>query len=170
MRRAAVRRQVLRTVLIVGEGDSEVQWLQHLKGLYVLRGCGLAVTIKNARGKGAGHVVDVTVRHAFNAAFDVKAALLDTDTDWNEKTQTLARKNRIQVIAAEPCLESLLLALHGEPVQGRSSAQLKRDFRVRFGGEATDSNVYARHFDKEFLDAGRARSSALAQLLDLLIR
>lgn len=165
-----MRRQVLRTVLLVGEGDSEVQWLQHLKGLYVLRGCGVAVTIKNARGKGAGHVVDMTIRHALNAAFDVKAAVLDTDTDWDEKTRAKARKGKVQVIAAEPCLESLLLALHHEPVQGRSSAQLKRDFLARFGGEATEANVYAKYFGKEFLDAECGRSPALARLLDLLIR
>lgn len=165
-----LRRQIARTVLLVGEGDSEVQWLQHVKGLYVVRGCGLAVTIKNARGKGAAHVVDVTIRQSLNAAFDVKGALLDTDTDWTEKTKAKARKNKVQVIAAEPCLEGFLLMLHGRPVDGRSSAQLKRDFLERFGTNATQADVYVKHFGKNFLDAGRVRIPQLELLLGLLNR
>ena len=42
-----------RTLLIVGEGRHEEAFLNHVKQLYAPRGCGLSVTIKNARGKGA---------------------------------------------------------------------------------------------------------------------
>lgn len=38
-----------RTLLIVGEGRHEEAFLNHVKHLYVQRGCGLAVAIKNAR-------------------------------------------------------------------------------------------------------------------------
>lgn len=58
MRRNPKPRQVARTVLLVGEGDAEVQFMQHLKGMYVQRGSGVVVTVKNARGKGEAHVVD----------------------------------------------------------------------------------------------------------------
>ena len=87
MRANKARRYEQRTVLLVGEGYAEVAFIEHLKTLYVSRGCGLALTVKNARGKGALHVVDVAIRQSRNAAFDVRAVLLDTDTDWNEKTQ-----------------------------------------------------------------------------------
>lgn len=40
MKRQAVRRQAARTVLLVGEGDAQVVFLQHLKGLCVQRGSG----------------------------------------------------------------------------------------------------------------------------------
>ena len=128
MKIQSVHRRAARTVLLVGEGDAEVLFLQHLKSLYVQRGSGVAVTIKNARGKGAAHVVDFARRQSSNAAFDAVAALLDTDTDWSDKTQAAARKARVQVITCEPCLEAVLLAVHQRPVQGRSSAQLKKDF------------------------------------------
>ena len=95
MKSQAVRRRAARTVLLVGEGDAEVLFLQHLKSLYVQRGSGVAVTIKNARGKGAAHVVDFARRQSSNAAFDAVAALLDTDTDWSDKTQAAARKARV---------------------------------------------------------------------------
>lgn len=52
MKVAGPRRKVARTVLLVGEGDSEVAWLQHLKSLYVARGSGVAVTIKNQERTG----------------------------------------------------------------------------------------------------------------------
>ena len=78
-------RQVARTVLLVGEGDAEVLFMQHLKCMFVQRGSGVVVTLKNARGKGAAGVVDFAIRQSRNAAYDVKAVLLDTDTDWGEK-------------------------------------------------------------------------------------
>ena len=54
--------KVQRTLLIVGEGGAEEAFLKHVKHLYVPRGCGLIVTIKNARGKGAQHVINWTAR------------------------------------------------------------------------------------------------------------
>ena len=162
------RRFVLRTVLLVGEGDAEVAFIDHLKALYIARGCGLALTVKNARGKGALHVVDVAVRQSRNAAFDVRAVLLDTDTDWNEKTQSIARKAKVQVVPCRPCLEAMLLALYGETAQGKSSAHHKQAFATRFGAQAHDASVYARHFPLGLLEKARAVSPELEQLLALL--
>lgn len=170
MKGGAKRRHVARTVLLVGEGDSEVVLLRHLKALYVQRGSGVAVTIKNARGKGAAHVVDVAVRQSLNAAFDLKVALLDTDTDWNDKTGAIARKAKVQVVAADPCLEALLLTAHGYPVQGKTTARLKQEFSDRFGGAAFESKVYEKYFSKEFMEKARIGSLALDQLLNVLVK
>ena len=161
-------RTVLRTILLVGEGYAEVAFLQHLKSLYVSRGCGLAITIKNAGGKGALNVVNVARRHSLNAAYDVRAVLLDTDTDWNDKTQAVARKTRVQVVACNPCLESMLLALHGDTAQGRSTMQCKQAFLARFASPAHDASVYAKHFSFEHMERARLVSPELAQLLALV--
>lgn len=67
-----------RTLLIVGEGAVEEAFLTYAKSLYVPRGCGLSVKIKNAGGKGAGQVVDWTVRQMANTQYDSVAVLLDT--------------------------------------------------------------------------------------------
>ncbi|MDP2254448.1 MAG: hypothetical protein Q8K05_00080 [Polaromonas sp.] len=167
MRRNTTPRQVARTVLLVGEGDAELQFMQHLKGLYVQRSSGVVVTIKNARGKGAAHVVDFAFRQSRNAAYDVKAALLDTDTDWNDKTRAVARKAKIHVMPCQPCLEAVLLQLHRAPVQGRMTAQLKQDFSARFGAAASDAAVL-RHFSRDVLDEARSRIAVLDELLNLL--
>lgn len=164
-----MRRQAARTVLLVGEGDAEVVFLQHLKALYVQRGSGVAVTIKNARGKGAAHVVDFARRQSINAAYDVVAALLDTDTDWNDKTRAAARKARVFPVLSEPCLEAVLLRMHRVPVEGRTAGQLKHDFATRFGLAASEAEV-TRHFSRETVEAATGRVDVLQVLVHLLTR
>lgn len=162
-----MRRQAARAALLVGEGDAEVLFLHHLKALYVFRGSGVAVTIKNARGRGAAHVVDFARRQSANAAYDVVAALLDTDTDWNDKTRQAAKRARIHAIECEPCLEACLLQVHGVSVEGRSTLQLKRSFAERYGGPAHDERVM-RHFNEKALAAASHHLVVLANLLRLM--
>ncbi len=169
MRRNSTTRQVARTVLLVGEGDAEVQFMLHLKGLYVQRGSGVVVTIKNARGKGAAHVVDFAFRQSRNAAYDMKATLLDTDADWNDKTRAAARKAKIHVMPCHPCLEAVLLAVHHAPVEGRTTAQLKQVFLARFGSAASDTSIL-RHFSREVMDEARSRIAVLSELFNLLTK
>lgn len=156
-------------MLLVGEGDAEVVFMQHLKALYVQRGSGVAVTIKNARGKGAAHVVDFARRQSINAAYDVVAALLDTDTDWNDKTRVAARKARVHPVRSEPCLEAVLLSVHRVPVEGRTAHQLKHDFAARFGAAASQT-IVARHFPREVVEAAKDRVEVLQVLVHLLTR
>lgn len=168
MKKSNPRRAVLRTVLLVGEGYAEIAFIQHLKLLYVGRGSGLVVTVKNAYGKGALHVVEVAIRQSRNAAFDVKAALLDTDTGWDDKTRNIARKFGVQIVPCIPCLEAMLLALHGEVRKAQSTEYYKRTFEIKFGKPANVASLYGVHFPKDFLDNSRVKSPALESLLALL--
>lgn len=143
-----------RTLLIVGEGRHEEAFLNHLKTLYAPRGCGLAVTIKNARGKGALHVVNWTAGQAAIAKYDAVAALFDTDTDWNAKTEKLAKARRIQVLTSEPCFEAMMLRLIGKTPNGDAHA-LKKQFAPYVNNDATQREHYAAHFGEERLQAGK---------------
>jgi hypothetical protein len=167
-RKKPARRSVVRTVLVVGEGNSEVLFVKHLLTLYGRRGGGVRVTVKNARGKGAANVVDVAIRHSRNAAYDVCAALLDTDVGWNQTTEQLAHKGGVRVLSSTPCLEALLLEIHQMPLANRSSAQLKAAFAAQFGKPATDPLVYVQHFALSRLTQARLRVVALHRLLTLL--
>lgn len=169
MMRERYRRQVARTVLMVGEGDAEVLFLKHLKDLYVQRGSGVVVTIKNARGKGAAHVVDFAIRQSRNTAYDLVITLLDTDTDWNDKTRALARKGKVHTSPCQPCLESVLLDIHQAPVRDHLTAQLKQDFQARFGAPAHDPMAW-RHFNRGVLEAARPRVQVLNSLVHVLTR
>jgi RloB-like protein len=166
--RQATRRKVARTLLLVGEGNAEENFLRHLKSIYGQRYSGVMVTIKNAHGKTALHVVDVAIRHTLNAAYDDCAVLLDTDVGWDQSTQSKARKGHVQVITSDPCLESLLLQMHQRPVQGRTTAQVKHDFAALFGTAASEPEVFHRHFAEELIAAARHRVPILDRLLKLI--
>lgn len=155
-----------RTLLIVGEGYHEEAFLNHAKRLYAPRGCGLAVTIKNARGKGAMHVIDWTIRQIANADFGTVAAMLDTDQDWSQSVDRKARRNKIHVLAADPCFDAVMLRLQGRNAQGEAK-KLKSMLAPYLGNDPTQRENYERHFGKDCLEAGRAKEPTIDALLKL---
>lgn len=62
----------------------------------------------------------------------------------------------------------MLLALHGETALNKSSAQHKQAFATRFGAQAHDASLYARHFSFKLLEKAKPGSPELEQLLALL--
>ena len=165
--RGALQRRVRRTLLLVGEGLAEEVFLRHLKALYVERGH-KTVTIKNAKGKGGGHVLAYTGRQCKAAEYDQVAALLDTDADWNDQRRAQASRQRILVFEASPCLEALLLAIAGQRVPPNTQA-CKRAFRQHFGHEAHAEALYPVHLTRGMLDAAASRIDLLHRLIQLLL-
>ncbi|MBI5331503.1 MAG: hypothetical protein HZB71_12945 [Betaproteobacteria bacterium] len=155
-----------RTLLIVGEGYHEEAFLHHVKQLYAPRGCGLAVTIKNARGKGAMHVIDWTIKQIANADFDTVAAMLDTDKDWSPGVAKQARQKKIRVLASEPCFDAVMLRLLGLNAQGEAKT-LKKRLAPYLGNSPTERGSYEAHFGKERLEAGRTTEPTMDALLRL---
>lgn len=156
-----------RTLLIVGEGYHEEAFLNHVKILYVQRGCGLSVCIKNARGKGAKHVIDWTLRQIANTAYDTVAAMLDTDTDWSQPLAKRARAKKIQVLASNPCFDAVMLRLLGIHPAGDAKA-LKKQLATYLDDNPTQRQNYAKHFGKARLEAGRKHEPTIDALLKLL--
>ena len=155
------------TVLIVGEGLAECCFLSHLKSLFLARASGRSVQVKDAKGKGGKGVLDYTIRQRNAAAYDHVAALLDTDAAWDDQQRKRARQAKVQVLESNPCLEAVLLCLHGvEPPTDAESCKLR--FEQRFGGHAHDPTVYARHFGHDFCAAARQRHPMLNEVLCLL--
>lgn len=154
-----------RTLLIVGEGRDEVAFLSFLKSRYVVRGCGLSVTIKNAYGKGALHVLDRAAAHSANADFDRVAARLDLDT-WDAKAGQLGKRKKIVVLGSDPCFESMMLRIIGVKPAVTSYA-LKKQFLPYVKNDPSRSNNYSEHFTHELLQAVRAREPVIDSLLEL---
>lgn len=157
-------RHAKKTVLIMGEGFSEVAFLEHLKSLYVERGSGTSVKIGNARGKGPENVLENTRRQSINGAYDEVVALMDTDIVWSDALKVKARKNKIQLLPSEPCLEGLLLQILNEPVKV-SSANLKKIMHPKLSGNSTDRASYEKLFDKAILEKRRAEIPTLNLLI-----
>jgi hypothetical protein len=161
------RRQVRRTVQIVGEGYAEEYFLKHLRMLYLARQGNVNLRVTNARGKGGRAVLDYALRPQVHAGFDIVAVLVDTDQDWDDDQRQRARAVSITALESDPCLEALLLAIHGH-VRVQGTAKCKRAFRKRFGTDAHDPKVYERHFTKEVLDTARSRVLLVDKILKLI--
>jgi hypothetical protein len=162
----APARQVRHTVLLVGEGLAEVGVLNLIKALYVARGS-KAVTVKNAKGHGGRAVLDYAHRQSRAADYDETAVLLDTDADWDDAQRALAKRSKITVFEATPCLEAVLLRIAGHAVP-HSTTHCKRDFKNHYGAEAHEFGLIERHFDQAVFDAARDRVPVLDSLIGYL--
>lgn len=149
---------------MVGEGLAEVALATHLRALYTRGNAGAEVTVRNARGKGARHVVDYAIRQRHANDYNEVCALLDADTDWNERTQSLARKGGIRVVLSDPCLECSLLRVVG--VQPPATThECKERFLAQFGGPAHQEGLIARSFQREHFDRARDGVEMIAALM-----
>jgi hypothetical protein len=158
-------RELLWAVLAIGEGDAEVAFLEHLKAIYVYRGCGATLKVKAALGKGARHVVEHTIQFSSGQEFDRRLVLFDTDTDYDSEVQAIADAARLISFPSSPCLEATLLRLHGD-IRERTSDQHKRQFEQRFGGRVQDGAVLATHFDRAALEGWRDANTWLHGLIN----
>tara|TARA_B100001105_G_scaffold143007_1_gene114642 strand:- start:2092 stop:2592 length:501 start_codon:yes stop_codon:yes gene_type:complete len=159
--------RIKRSIIAIGEGEAEAVFLDHVKALYVPRGCGTSLRIKTALGKGGKGVLDYAERQCAGLAHDVRILLLDTDVDWHDQQRRRARQLGFLVVESTPCLEAWLLAIHRDE-RPRSSAQHKRAFEARFHQAAHSPSVYVQHFAKPVLEAQRHRVAPLRLLLDAL--
>ena len=153
------------TLLLVGEGATEVAFLRHVKSLYVSRGWGLSVAIKDAHGKGAKHVIDWTSRQIGD--YSKKAAMVDTDQDWSDAVQKKANASKITVLKSEPQIEALLLRILGESDVG-DAVQLKKRLKKIMNRDLLNQDDYSNHFDRDRLEECRHREPTIDVLLDLL--
>ncbi len=155
------------TLLLVGEGYDEEAFLNYLKSQLVDREAGLVVKIKNAKGKGAKHVIEWTIRQAKQAEYDVVAALLDTDTDWTPAVQKQARSKKIVVLTSNPCFEAMLLRLIGVTPE-IDTKKLKKQFEPYVNGVSTVPENYAVYFSSDMLKNRRNLEKTIDELLKLL--
>lgn len=158
-------RRIKWTVLAVGEGDAEVALLDHLKATYFSRACGATMKIQQAYGKGAGNVVDRAIACANDQDYDRCLALFDTDQGYTPEVVARAREHQLVTVPAEPCLEGLMLRLHGD-TKARSSDQHKAEFARRFGGRVQDGRVLQTHFHLRALERARGCEPLLHRLIN----
>lgn len=155
------------TLLLVGEGYDEEAFLKYLKSQLVGRDAGLEVKIKNAKGKGAKHVIDWTIRQAKQADYDKVAALFDTDTDWTPAVQKQAKAKKIIVLTSDPCFEAMLLRLIGVTPE-IDTKKLKKQFEPYVNGASTVPENYAVNFSPDILKNKRHLEKTIDELLQLL--
>jgi hypothetical protein len=164
MRKSRAQKQ---TLLLVGEGYDEEAFLKYLKSQLIGRQTGLEVKIKNAKGKGAKHVIEWTIRQSKNVEYDTVAALFDTDTDWTPTVKKLAKSKKIIILESDPCFEAMMLRLYGITPEVESK-KLKRQFEPYVNGVSNVSENYARYFNPDALKNKRHLENTIHELLVLL--
>lgn len=154
-----------KTLLLVGEGYNEVAFLRFLKSNLVARSSGLTVTIKNAKGKGAKHVIEWTIRQMSNAQYDHVGVLFDTDTDWNQIVEKKAKSKKLILLKSEPCFEKMMLRLLNVQSENGTKA-LKKQF-LEFVSDPSDFRSYEHKFPISYLIQNRHANEAINTLLTL---
>ncbi len=154
---------------MLGEGDCDKAFLDHLRRLYVQRRANLQVKTDNAHGRGPEHIVDTAIRHTARYEYDVKVVLMDTDTPWSSDVRQEAKDNNIELIPSKPCLEGLLLRICGSASLPHTCKPCKFLIARKVNGKKlTDSDVLETLLPKALLDSARSRAPSLDRLLKLM--
>jgi hypothetical protein len=159
-----IKRTVKVTLLIVCEGDAEVAFMRHVKMTYEA-GLGRAVTIKNANGKGARHVLEHAIRSMTAIPYDKVVVVVDNDTCWEDHDRRRARDHKILVVESTPCFEATLLKIAGHPCAG-STRDLKKRFYDIIGCEAHEPLYLPERYDRAVLDAARTHVVELGAIMN----
>jgi hypothetical protein len=155
-----------KTLLAVGEGKSEVAFLKHLKSVYCSKGAGVAVSIRNANGKGPSNVIGTALGAIRIASYDKKLCLLDTDLEWSHQNKSDAKRKKIELIGSAPCLEGLLLRILQRAVPSLSD-ECKKQLMTIAGKGMFEPEDYSDFFKIERLQEARSRIPELDLLLSM---
>ena len=157
-----IRKTLLSTLIIVGEGIHDKAFLSHLKSIYSSN-TNQKVKVDSADGGSPEDIVRTTIKKSKGISYDRKFILMDSDIDVNKKTRKLAEENKITIILSEPlCLEGMLLNLLGVVVPD-SSKKCKALLHPKLNGKPTDKKSYGKLITKELLE-----SSKIEQIILLL--
>ena len=154
----------LHTVLLICEGKTEKAFLKHLQSLYIVRGCGVAVKIISADGKGPEYIVNYTIRRSHRIVSDRILTLLDTDIPITAEVRKKATQGNIQLIESSPCFEGLLLKILNEQIPA-TSKQCKQSCKKHFPSPLTKQENY-QNLTPTLLEKRRKNIPELARLLD----
>ena len=158
-----------KTLRIVVEGDDEEAFVNHVRKLFVHRGSGLSVSVKNAHGKGARNVIKAAIRERRQGGYDRVAALFDTDTNWGQTEKIMAKRGKVDTLPSAPCLEASLLLMLGDDPSGETAAILKNRLESRLGGyPPRHPQAGLSIFTMERIISNRANIPMIDQLLTLL--
>lgn len=172
-RRIKPTKNTKKTILIVGEGETEKAFLQHLKELLVSREADFVVKVECGSGGGPKGVVQKTIRLRSSRAYDKCFVLVDADRPFEPDSKLedrMRKKPRVEMLKSTPCVEGLLLAV----LQHRNFSQTsvtsdycKREFEAKYipADKKTDKRSYAERFTEEII---RSRRAAVAELEAIL--
>lgn len=144
-------RKQRKTLLIVGEGQTEHAFLKYLVSLFCRDKQGPKVTVENAHGKGPENILNTAIRIKRRASYDKTVAVLDTDIPWTQSLKREARSNNVELVGNDPCIEGLFLRLLGETVPN-TTAECKAKLSNIKNLNWLDKRAYETWCNKELLE------------------
>lgn len=147
----------------MAEGDDDLAFLRHIKKLFGQGNGGFTITIKNAHGKGAEHVIDKASRHKKQSGYTRIASFFDTDEGWGPSARKKAKG--IIILPSETCLEAMLLRIVKEPVL--EGENLKKRFAPLVDNKPGLQDSYQARFPLSVLQEARDKEPTIDRLLQL---
>ncbi len=164
MSRQRKTRKQRKTLLVVGEGQTEVAFLNYLKTLYCRASTSVKVTVQNAYGKGPENILQTAIRKKKQAGYDRVIAVLDTDIPWTATLKKEAQSNDVDLIGNTPCIEALFLNLLGESAPS-DTLGCKKAITAIIKVDLLDKNSYTAWCTKEKIELLRVSNKNLNNLL-----
>jgi hypothetical protein len=157
-----IKKTLLSTLVILGEGACEKAFLAYLKDLYA-KDTGQKITLQSADGGSPEDIVKTAIKKSRDIAYDRKFILMDSDIKISDKAKSLAKESNITIILSEPlCLEGMLLKLLDQKVP-TSSQKCKSLLHPQLDGKATDKHSYRKLITVDILE-----QSTIEQIVLLL--
>ncbi len=154
------------TLIVVGEGQHDKAFLNHMKGIYDSRETGQKVTIDFSSGGSPHDIIKSSVKKVAHISYDKKYILMDDDVTIRQQDRDLAKKQKIQILLSQPiCLEGMLLDILQQTIP-TTADKCKASLHPQLSGNPTDKESYSPLFDKPVLDT--TDKATIVQLRDLL--
>jgi hypothetical protein len=160
-------RRTHHTILLVGEGQAEIELAKLVRDLFLPRNCGTVLQHQNAGGYGGAAALTLAIAQKKQTEYDAYAVLIDTDQHWSDAERQLARDRGIVAIESAPCLEAVLLQADGKKPR-RQTRDNKAAFEEAYGSPAHRHGVLQRHFTRETFESSRRQIQTIADLLALI--
>jgi len=160
-------RIIRRTILLIGEGAREVNFLEYLKQP-VLCSPEVSVQVRNAKGGSPGGIIQYANKQLSRKGHDRCLILMDCDREW-PATKPKLQGTPTTYVGSTPCIEAMFLEMLNAPAgEGAGSTSCKRAFEDRLRDNEKQNagwKVYERLFPPEKIEEMAKRSKQFSVLL-----
>jgi len=158
---------------MVGEGNTEKAFLQHLQELYIARDSDINIKVECGSGGAPVSVVQKTIRLRGSRAYDKCYVLIDADLPFHpdyKLADRMKKRPRVEMLKTTPCIEGLFLAVLRYPKFSQTSLSsdgCKREFEKCYltSERKTNKRSYADKFPRALLDERRMNIPELDYIL-----
>lgn len=140
------------TYLMMGEGEHDKAFLNHMKTLYYIRSLGIKITLDFSGGGSPHDIIKDTIKKTQNFEYSKKIILMDEDVTIKEQDRTLAKQKGIEILLSTPiCLEGMLLTILNEKPP-HTASKCKSMLHPMLSGNPAQPSSYSPLFAKPVLD------------------